>query len=190
VKDLNIDWPLFHRQKAMLVAMANDEDRLTSEVEVLDGVINLMDGIQDALEPEKPDGGGMVKLEVSTLEGAALDWVVGSIEGETDNRLTVFRREDHVGKPVERETEAGSYQYEWWSPSRIWAQGGVILEREGLQMTTSRGSWVSSSPQSVERDGCRSYYFAEGPTPLVAAMRCFVAFKLGYTVEVPEELLS
>ncbi len=52
LKSLNIDWPLFHRQKAMLVAMANDEDRLTSEVEVLDGVINLLDAIQDALEPE------------------------------------------------------------------------------------------------------------------------------------------
>ncbi len=52
LKNLNIDWPLFHRQKAMLVAMANDEDRLTSEVEVLDGIINLLDAIQDALEPE------------------------------------------------------------------------------------------------------------------------------------------
>lgn len=59
VKDLNINWPLFHRQKAMLVAMADDKDRLTSEVEVLDGVINLMDGIQDALEPEKPEDGSI-----------------------------------------------------------------------------------------------------------------------------------
>ena len=49
---LNIDWPLFHQQKAMLVAMADDEDRLTSEVEALDGIINLLDAIQDALEPE------------------------------------------------------------------------------------------------------------------------------------------
>ncbi len=59
MKDLNIDWPLFHRQKAMLVAMADDKDRLTSEVEVLDGVINLMDGIQDALEPDKPEDGSI-----------------------------------------------------------------------------------------------------------------------------------
>ena len=49
---LNIDWPLFHQQKAMLVAMADDEDRLTSEVEALDGIINLLDAIQDALEPK------------------------------------------------------------------------------------------------------------------------------------------
>lgn len=49
---LKIDWRLFHQQKAMLVAMADDEDRLTSEVEALDGLINLLDAIQDALEPE------------------------------------------------------------------------------------------------------------------------------------------
>lgn len=52
LKSLNIDWPLFHQQKAMLVAMADDEDRLTSEVEALDGILNLLDAIQDALEPE------------------------------------------------------------------------------------------------------------------------------------------
>ena len=28
-----------------------------------------------------------------------------------------------------------------------------------------------------------------GPTPLIAAMRCYVASKLGDEVEVPEELL-
>jgi hypothetical protein len=31
---------------------------------------------------------------------------------------------------------------------------------------------------------------AEGPTPLIAAMRCYVASKLGDTVEIPEELLT
>lgn len=48
---MNIDWELFHLQKQYLVAMANDENRLTEEVAVLDGVINLMDAIQDEFEP-------------------------------------------------------------------------------------------------------------------------------------------
>jgi hypothetical protein len=30
--------------------------------------------------------------------------------------------------------------------------------------------------------------FAQGPTPLIAAMRCYVASQLGDEVEVPEEL--
>lgn len=29
-----------------------------------------------------------------------------------------------------------------------------------------------------------------GPTPLIAAMRCYVASKLGDTVDIPEELTS
>jgi hypothetical protein len=30
----------------------------------------------------------------------------------------------------------------------------------------------------------------EGPTPLVAAMRCYVASKMGDEVDVPEDLLQ
>lgn len=192
MKDLNINWPLFHRQKAMLVAMANDNDRLTSEVEVLDGVIHLMDGIQDALEPEKLDNGNMAKLNVTLLEGAALDWAVGSIEGETDNRLTVFRLENYVGKPVERETEAGSYQYEWWSPTRIWAQGGVILEREEISVAkVGRTEEDAMAPHPdcwcAHIDG---NYCLRGPTPLIAAMRTFVLSRRGPTIELPEEYLQ
>jgi hypothetical protein len=31
-------------------------------------------------------------------------------------------------------------------------------------------------------------YTLDGPTPLIAAMRCYVASKLGDEVELPEEL--
>lgn len=31
---------------------------------------------------------------------------------------------------------------------------------------------------------------AEGPTPLIAAMRCYVASKLGDEVDIPEELIG
>lgn len=48
---MNIDWELFRIQKEYLVAMANDEDRLTEEIDMLDGVINLMDTIQDTFKP-------------------------------------------------------------------------------------------------------------------------------------------
>jgi hypothetical protein len=33
------------------------------------------------------------------------------------------------------------------------------------------------------------HYYIDAPCPLVAAMRCFVASKLGDKVEVPKELL-
>ena len=43
-----VDWALLRQQKDALVDMADDEDRLTSEIEVLDGVIALLDSLQDA----------------------------------------------------------------------------------------------------------------------------------------------
>jgi hypothetical protein len=42
-----IDWELLRKQKDYLAAMASDKDRLTSEIKILDGVIALIDYIQD-----------------------------------------------------------------------------------------------------------------------------------------------
>lgn len=44
---LKIDWALLRHQKQYLRAMTYDEDRLTEEIEVLAGVVNLIDHIQD-----------------------------------------------------------------------------------------------------------------------------------------------
>lgn len=52
---LNIDWPLFHKQKLTLVALAADPYQTPEVIEHLDGVISLLDAIQDALEPENPE---------------------------------------------------------------------------------------------------------------------------------------
>ena len=41
----------------------------------------------------------------------------------------------------------------------------------------------------IEDDETNTLLFS-GPTPLVAAMRCYVASKLGDEVEVPDELLE
>ena len=51
----NIDWPLFAKQKQYLVDLANAAaERGDGEgVELLDGVINLMDAIQDAEKPNE-----------------------------------------------------------------------------------------------------------------------------------------
>lgn len=57
----------------------------------------------------------------------------------------------------------GNYS-EPWEPSTNWSQGGPIIEREAAQ------------------------YECFGPTPLIAAMRCYVASKLGDEVEIPDEL--
>jgi hypothetical protein len=128
-----------------------------------------------------------MKVKTSELTGHALDWAVAKCEEPRDNRLTVIRHEDYIGHPIERETEPQSYTYVWWSPSRIWAQGGPIIERERISVgdqTHIEGQPTDSACYATNRKGA----YGLGPKPLTAAMRCYVASKLGDTVDVPEEL--
>jgi hypothetical protein len=67
------------------------------------------------------------------------------------------------------------------TPSTDWAQGGAIIEREGIELLceTLGFRWVAMPQKGPEWSG---------PTPLIAAMRCYVASKLGFEVELPEEI--
>jgi hypothetical protein len=102
-------------------------------------------------------------MKTSELTGAALDWAVGKCE---DTLL-----------------DSTMYQY-----STDWAWGGPIIEREGVELTLNTdpggGEWVAQIADDVP-DG---YHSASGPTPLIAAMRCYVTFKLGDEIEVPKEI--
>lgn len=102
-------------------------------------------------------------MKTSKLTGAALDWAVAKADGR-----------DHVVRAPNK------YVYE---PSTNWAQGGPIIERECIDLYQS-GIW---SAEIVKGEGV---IHAEGPTPLVAAMRCFVASRLGEEVDVTSELLE
>lgn len=68
--------------------------------------------------------------------------------------------------------------------STDWSVGGPIIERERIALRC----WLECGWEADKWN----FKFAEGsicgPTPLIAAMRCFVASKLGDAVEVPEEL--
>ena len=72
---------------------------------------------------------------------------------------------------------------EGYSPheySNDWAQGGPIIEREKIEVLYEHDlRWVA-----VPQKGIESY----GPTLLIAAMRCYVASKMGDDIELPEEL--
>ena len=102
------------------------------------------------------------EMKTSELQGAALDWAVAKAERRT---LDYFR---------------GIYK-----PSTDWAQGGPIIERLGIILTTVTAikSWHWLAGFSFP-----SKALSYGPTPLIAAMRCYVASKLGDEIELPEEL--
>jgi hypothetical protein len=47
----NIDYTLLKKQKEILIKLANDTNRLTQdEIDTIDGIINLLDAIQDKHE--------------------------------------------------------------------------------------------------------------------------------------------
>ena len=108
------------------------------------------------------------EMKTSELQGAALDWAAAKCEGNIGHELKDFCLV-HMEDP--------DLQY-----STNWAQGGPIIEREKIQIgyTALEELWRAES-----FDLCTTQY---GPTPLISAMRCYVASKLGDEVEIPEEL--
>ncbi len=76
--------------------------------------------------------------------------------------------------------------------SEQWSQGGPIIQREeiGLRRNApcSRGREWEASPSITAKGAGGKWGY--GPTPLIAAFRCFVASRLGDEVEVPDELMK
>jgi hypothetical protein len=103
-------------------------------------------------------------MKTSELTGTALDWAVTKAEGF-----------DH---------EVTSSEWGMWGWATDWAQGGPIIEREIAKIERfSDALWEATAYTKNAQD-----IVQDGPTPLIAAMRCYVASKLGDDVELPEEL--
>lgn len=71
-----------------------------------------------------------------------------------------------------------------YHPSREWHQGGPIIEREAIAIAQAwhePSRWVAGQ-YAVEQS---RHAGAEGPTPLVAAMRAFLRERVGGTLELP-----
>lgn len=115
-----------------------------------------------------------MRIKTADLIGPALDWAVA----QAYKLITVYNN------PVMVQRDARNILH--WQPSIDWAQGGPIIERGGIAVErkiiegTTEHEWKAYVP----------YIHAYGPTPLIAAMRCYVASKLGDEVEVPDALLS
>ena len=72
----------------------------------------------------------------------------------------------------------------WLAPVNYcgnWEHGGPIIEREFIELTCT-DEWKAF--MRFQSNPCDE----DGPTPLIAAMRCYVASKLGEDVSIPEEL--
>jgi hypothetical protein len=126
----------------------------------------------------------MKQIKVSEAKGAALDWLVAKCEG-LDMYIPAFAETPWVSI----RSETGVYLVAF---STDWAQGGPLIEREGIsicydvELAETEGRQYWATMYAVDSGEGRTY----GPTPLIAAMRCYVVSKLDGLVEVPEALAA
>lgn len=104
-----------------------------------------------------------MKIKTSELTDVALDWAV--LFARNPGVANLFSVTHCVPAPFSTE----------------WALGGEIVESECIDLYHS-GTWSAEMVQGED------VIHTEGPTPLIAAMRCYVGSKLGNEVEVPDEL--
>ena len=136
-----------------------------------------------------------MKIKTSELVGPALDWAVAKCEGWLwkTGVSTWFGNEPwlelldhknpHWGGPGVQRKQLWELSY-----STDWAQGGPIIEREQMGLDQFKGQ------------PCRAYigtpahyefaHFAPEGRPLIAAMRCYVAYNLGEGIEIPNSPLT
>lgn len=110
-----------------------------------------------------------MNIKTSELVGHALDWAVAvcqNIECDDENRPIWFGN--------------GETRIDY-TPTTDWAQGGPIIEREMIEIIPIIDNLWDAMYQV-------QHISSEGQTPLIAAMRCYVANKLGDEIEIPDNL--
>lgn len=118
-----------------------------------------------------------MQVQTQDLIGPALDWAVAfaSSTAAAQGNFALARAQADIALARGR------------SYSTDWAIGGCILESEDIELRRVRRpgtvAWEAA-------DGCDAAALAEGPTRLIAAMRCFVMGRLGAQVEVPDAVVA
>ena len=129
-------------------------------------------------------------MKTNELTGAALDWAVSQCEGL--NPLLVSSFEGgcveglagypfvYLHEPMKHNIAAPAF-YTGYTPSASWWLGGEIIARERISLIDQGGDcWLATC-------GWTEMF---GDTYLIAAMRSYVASKLGNEVQIPEELIK
>lgn len=156
----------------------------------------------------------MAKVKVSELSKPAINWLVAKLEGYSVGIMTA---QDVIQRQLEGESDPEQIDwihktfsdfetvpcfvsddgYKSQYSSKLanrgiagkinfcddWSQGGPIMERERIKSRYSGPlleweCWLGDCGYSI------------GPTPLTAAMRCYITSRCGELVEIPDELMG
>jgi hypothetical protein len=145
---------------------AQDDEAAETEISTGEPLRAALDAVEynGVLNKDLPSA-----LKTSDLTGAALDWAVAKCAGCDVESLTWNTR------------YMDAFQF-----STDWAKGGPIIERENICLyRMMSGLWIAVMRNNAGDTLPWSY----GPTPLIAAMRCYVSSKLGASVSIPAALL-
>lgn len=158
-----------------------------------------------------------MKIKVSGAAGVVLDWFVAKSEGLDVVIETTGEQAERVKSVILHDGSAppnegidavittlapilrvrggyGIHLVRVPSYSSDWTQGGPIIEREGIGFFCNRSMKIGARFKPNAGADWRAFAFNKhdihhyGPTPLIAAMRCYAVSTLGDYADVPEEL--
>ena len=127
-------------------------------------------------------------MKVSELEGEQLNYWTARADGR---EAKIMQPGERLGRltlteaPCVALTEAYT---DWWQPFHVyWGSAGPIIERERIELLSFRpGEWEAQmAPEDAHYIDQAPGDAMRGPTPLVAAMRAFIASKFGEEVPTP-----
>ena len=133
----------------------------------------------------------MKQIKVSETTRLQLDWLASKCVGD----FAFYHDIEDGQRFLNLWTGSAFLKY-----STMWDCGGPIIEKEKINVVRCNDMYFPkgnefgdyyeqlwrAEPYDMDSISQRFY----GPTPLIAAMRCYVASKLGDVVEVPDELVQ
>lgn len=135
-------------------------------------------------------------MKTNELTGDALLWAVAVCMGYTDLHRIPDRmpHEPQLAMMPPRRDYGAMELWEIGSDND-WGFFGPTIEHEKIALEHLHGAgdagadvWVASMTYPDKKFGGVAFSEEQGSTALIAAMRCYVASKLGDNIELPEEL--
>ena len=143
-----------------------------------------------------------VEVKTADLIAPALDWAVakaldwkephygvGAIQYIAQDKFLLMEAPD-PHEPYDVTQSHHFNHYEQWSPSRIWSQGGPLIDTHQIEFSICDTTDIVGASMLCWKSYGKSHRtrWSKGATHLIAACRAIVAAKLGDTVSVPAEL--
>lgn len=121
----------------------------------------------------------MKPILISTASEPQINWLVANLEGHEPRYSWMLEQDGwEVWQAAERA---------WGNPIPAYTQDPIRAQRIATREKIG-WFWVGGHPETWSAANPKGTSVEDGPTPLIAAMRCYLVSKLGDTAEVPKGL--